>query len=32
MTDIQFYVLTSVYFTVAFSIGIIRIVEIKKLK
>ena len=32
MTDIQFYVLTSVYVTVALSIGIIRLIEIKKLK
>jgi hypothetical protein len=32
MTDIQFYVLTSVYVTVALSIGVFRLVEIKKLK
>jgi len=32
MTDIQFYVLTSIYITVALSISIFRLVEIKKLK
>jgi hypothetical protein len=32
MTDIQFYVLTSVYVTVALSIGIFRLIEIKKSK
>ena len=32
MTDSQFYVLTSIYITVALSIGVFRLVEIKKFK